>query len=418
MPKKIRILIAVVVLAGLAAAWWAHDRAQRNGRLLLSGNIETTEVELSFKQAGRVQERLADEGQPVRRGQVLARLDDATWQVETALRQAEVQAAEARLAELQNGYRPEDLTQAKAAQAQAEARLAELKNGTRAEDLAQAQARLAELKNGSRPEEIAQAQAAAQRSAAEAARAAADFARAQRLFADKVISTDEFEARQTQAQVTAASAAQAQAALALVQAGPRAELIAQAQSRLDLARHGPRPEEIAQAEAAAAQARAGAEKMQRGPRAEEIAQAQAALAAARQNLRLAQIHLADASLASPLDGLVLSKAAEPGEFVNPGTPVLTVADLDHLWLRAYVNLPDLGRVKLGQKALLRLDIPTAKPLEGRVSFIASEAEFTPKSIQTQSQRVKLVYRVKIEVPNPEHLLKPGMPADALLVEAD
>ena len=95
--------------------------------------------------------------------------------------------------------------------------------------------------------------------------------------------------------------------------------------------------------------------------------------------------------------------------------MVTVGDIDHPWLRGYVDEKDLGRVKLGAKAQITTDSYPKKTYWGRVSFIASEAEFTPKQIQTQQERVKLVYRIKIDVDNPQHELKSNMPADAEIV---
>jgi HlyD family secretion protein len=106
------------------------------------------------------------------------------------------------------------------------------------------------------------------------------------------------------------------------------------------------------------------------------------------------------------------KSADVGEVVAPGTSVVTVGDMDHPWLRAYIKGPDLTRVKLGSKAIVKTDAVSGKTFNGRVTFISSEAEFTPKQIQTTEERVKLVYRVKIEIDNPEHELKSNMPADA------
>ena len=95
-----------------------------------------------------------------------------------------------------------------------------------------------------------------------------------------------------------------------------------------------------------------------------------------------------------------------------GTPVVTVGDLSNVWLRAFINETDLGRVKVGQPVRIRTDTNADKVYEGLVSFLAPQAEFTPKNVQTQQERVKLVYRVKIDIPNPHQELKPGMPADA------
>lgn len=118
---------------------------------------------------------------------------------------------------------------------------------------------------------------------------------------------------------------------------------------------------------------------------------------------------------SPIDGVVLTKAAEVGEVLAPGTTVLTEGDLDHPWLRAYINEQDLGRVKLGTKVKVTTDSYPGKVYWGRVSFISDKAEFTPKQIQTEEERVKLVYRIKIDIANPAHELKSNMPADAELL---
>jgi HlyD family secretion protein len=115
-----------------------------------------------------------------------------------------------------------------------------------------------------------------------------------------------------------------------------------------------------------------------------------------------------------MSGVVLSKNIEPGEYVAPGTPVVTVGDLVHVWLRAYIPETEQRRVKVGQKADVTIDNNPGKIFLGRVSFIAQEAEFTPKNVQTEKERVKLVFRIKIDITNPEMELKPGMPADAVI----
>jgi HlyD family secretion protein len=142
--------------------------------------------------------------------------------------------------------------------------------------------------------------------------------------------------------------------------------------------------------------------------------ATARLSAARYALDQAQIRLQYAGLTSTLDGFVLAKSAEVGEVVQPGLPVFSAADLRSVWLTAYVSETDLGRVKLGQAADVSIDAFPGKTWTGRVTFISEQAEFTPKQIQTVEERVKLVYRVKITLANPDMELKPGMPADALL----
>jgi HlyD family secretion protein len=149
-----------------------------------------------------------------------------------------------------------------------------------------------------------------------------------------------------------------------------------------------------------------------GSRKEEIAIAEANLKEAHANLGMSRVNLDYTVLRAPSAGVITVRQAELGEVVVPGTPVVTLADLDHIWLRAYIAETDLGRVRWGQDAVVTTDTFPGKQYHGHVSFIASEAEFTPKSVQTYKERVMLVYRIKIDIDNPNHELKPGMPADA------
>jgi HlyD family secretion protein len=126
------------------------------------------------------------------------------------------------------------------------------------------------------------------------------------------------------------------------------------------------------------------------------------------------VKLAYTVLSAPVSGVVLVRQTELGEVVSPGTPVVTIADVDHLWVRGYLNETDLGRVRWGQSATVHTDTYPDKAYQGRVSFISSQAEFTPKSVETHKERVTLVYRIKIDLDNPNHELKPGMPADAVI----
>ena len=146
--------------------------------------------------------------------------------------------------------------------------------------------------------------------------------------------------------------------------------------------------------------------------------AQAGVKSSEQALALARIVHGYTALSAPFDGVVTVRQAELGEVVVPGTPVVKIADLDHIWLRAYVNETDVGRVRLGQDAIVTTDSHPHKQYSGRVSFIASKAEFTPKSVETHAERVTLVYRVKIDVANPDHELVIGMPADARIKLAE
>jgi len=149
-----------------------------------------------------------------------------------------------------------------------------------------------------------------------------------------------------------------------------------------------------------------------GSRKEDIAIAQANLKEANANLGMSRVNLDYTVLRALIAGVITVRQAELGEVVVPGTPVVTLADLDHIWLRAYIAETDLGRIRWNQDATVTTDTYPGKQYHGRISFIASDAEFTPKSVQTYKERVTLVYRIKIDIDNPDHELKPGMPADA------
>lgn len=145
-----------------------------------------------------------------------------------------------------------------------------------------------------------------------------------------------------------------------------------------------------------------------------IVLATANVAAARAKLALDETTLSYTALRAPFDGVIAVREAELGQLAGPGVAVFTIAELDHVWLRAYVNEPDVGRIRLGDRVDVRTDAYPSKVYRGRVSFISPQAEFTPKTVETHAQRVTLVYRIRIDIDNPTHELLPGMPGDATI----
>ena len=164
--------------------------------------------------------------------------------------------------------------------------------------------------------------------------------------------------------------------------------------------------------AALAAAREALARLEAGSRPEEIEQARALVAVASASIAQLEQQLQDATIRSPTTGVVTEKLAEAGELLGVGSGVALVTDLDGAWLNVYVGEPYLGRVRIGQAVEVRTD--DGQTRKGEISFIASEAEFTPKNVQTQDERVKLVYRLKVKLFNEDHLFKPGMPAEARL----
>jgi len=382
MSKKRRLIIIlsviVVVAAVLIIVQYRRPWSSNDPSLLgVSGNIEVRDAEISFRIAGRVLERLVSEGELVNTGQIIARQDSSDLVQEVALRQAELRAAQASLAELEAGYRPEEIAQAQSA-------------------MQGAQARLDEVLAGSRPEEIAAADASVQNSSVNVTHLQSEFERQAKLLKAETISQREFDRAKSDYERAVAS-------------------LHEAQERRKLIKDGPRKEQIEQVRAAFMEARERYEMLKKGPREETIEQARARVEQAKAALTMAEIRLSYATIVAPFSGMVLSEHVEPGEYVASGTPIVTLGDLDNVWLRAYINETDLGRVKQRQTVRVTTDTYPGKSYEGRVSFIASVAEFTPKNVQTEKERVKLVYRVKMDIPNPNMELKPGMPADAQIV---
>jgi len=171
---------------------------------------------------------------------------------------------------------------------------------------------------------------------------------------------------------------------------------------------------VTRAQATYDRARQVYDELAEGTRREELDLDRANVHQAQQNLDMSRIRLSYTVLRAPFAGVVLTRQAELGEVVLPSTPIVTLADLDHPWLRVYVPETDLGKVHFNQAVDVKTDTYPDKTYRGRLSFISSEAEFTPKSVQTEKERVTLVYRLKVDVENPNYELKPGMPADAYI----
>ncbi len=233
--------------------------------------------------------------------------------------------------------------------------------------LRSAQATLRDLQKGARPQEIEEARAAV--SSAEATRdmTEREYQRNDQLYTKSLIAAQDVDRSRQAYEVAKALERSTRERLALLLAGSRPD-------QIDAARW-----QVTQAESAVAQA---------------------------------QSRLREAVVVSPIDGVVLRKNLEAGETANPGVPILTLVDPKDVWLRAYVPETEVGRLKIGDTAALRVDAFPNRVFAGRLIEIGSEAEFTPRNVQTKKERVNLVFRIKIQIDNPDGLLKPGLPADA------
>ena len=365
------VLVVVAVLAGVRLL---RD-AGGDEALALSGTIEGIQVDVSARISARIVE-LAREGEVVRRGAVIVRLADEELVAEVRRSEGALVAAQAQLRDLVAGARREEIQEAEARAARAESQLADL---------------LA----GARPQEIEQARAAVQNAEATRTWAERDYRRVTELFEKQLVAAQEVD-RTRQAYDVAVAYERS------------------ARERLDLVTVGPREHEVAAARAEVRAARERVRLLRAGPRPDAVAAARAQVAQAEAAITLARTRLAEATIASPLDGVVLRKNMESGETANPGASILTLLDPRDLWLRSYVGKSDIGRVRVGQAATITVDSYPGRGFAGAITEIASEAEFTPKNVQTKKERVNLVFRVKIGVRNPDGVLKPGMPADAVI----
>jgi HlyD family secretion protein len=377
MPSRASRLAAatvLVVIVGVAATLAARRLRPEAGPVTVTGTIEAIQVDISPRITARIVERTVREGQPVERGQLLVRLDDEQLTAELRRAEATLRASQAQLRDLQAGARPQEIAEAEATAARAEAQLADL---------------LA----GSRRQEIEQARAAVDDAAATREWTARDYQRTRELFGRELVSAAEVDRMRQAADVAVAKEKSARERLALVEAGAR-------EHEVEAARQGVRA------------ARERVHLLRAGPRAEAVAAAQAQVAEARAAATLARARVDDTRLVSPITGLVLHKNMEVGETASPGSSILTLMDPLDVWLRAYVPETEIGRLRVGQPASIMVDGFPGRRFEGAISEIASEAEFTPKNVQTKKERVNLVFRIKIAAKNPAGLLKPGMPADA------
>jgi HlyD family secretion protein len=326
MKKRIPIIILLLALAGVGG-WWLLTRARADAHapLQMHGNVDIREVNLGFRVSGRVVEVCRDEGDAVKAGEILARLDDEPYR-------REVEETRGHVASLR--------------------------------------ARLQLMEAGNRPQEIAQARAVLREREVTATNAVIKYRRSEELSATRAISAQERDDAEARYREAEASANSSREQLNLVEAGFRAEDIAQAKA--------------------------------------ELARGEAMLASA-------ELRVQDSVMKAPADGVVLTRAQEPGAVLQPGATVLTLSLLRPVWVRAYVSEPDLGRIHPGMKVETYTDSRPGQPYHGQIGYISPRAEFTPKNVETAELRTSLVYRLRVVVDDPDEGLRQGMPVTVKVV---
>ncbi len=411
----------------------ACGSARPNGPIQASGFIEAEEVAIAPELGGRVVELLVEEGDEVEAGQVLVRLDGTLLEAQIAAAQAALDVAQAQLAQAKAGARLEQIRKAEAQLAQAEA----------ARDGAyQAWQDAIAIRDNPQELDAQIAQARAQVAAAEAALAQAvaleDAAEiAQDAFFDAQEALDEARRQIEQipeplrpplpwlpleAHLTPNAYWKAWVGVNTAQAaldGARAALAdlyalrndpQQINAQVNTARA-----QYEAAEAAVQMAQAQLDALRAGATAEEIAVAEAQVQQAQAALDALLVLRDKLTLVAPVGGLVLGTSIHRGELAAPGATLLTLGDLDEVTLTVYVPENRLGQVTIGQRVQVQVDSFPGRVFTGTVVAIASKAEFTPRNVQTQEERVNMVFAVDVQIPNPDHALKPGLPADAVFV---
>ena len=388
-PRPVLIVGLVAVAGGLALAGWTWWRDRQGARDVIqaSGRIEVTEVNVSSKVTGRIVKLLVEEGTDVKAGQLIAELEGEELEAQLRQARATLQSAEAKLTQAQITLRVEPTT------VRTQIRQAE-------ENLRAAEERLHLLQAGSRPQEIEEGRANLRQNLArlEIARLTRD--RFRDLVADGAVAKQDLDRAESDFQAAEAAVRATRERLAILEEGSRTEDVRAAQAERD------------RSAAALEAARANAATLDL--RQQDVRVAEAAVREAGANVRRLETQVAELKVFAPLDATVLTKAVEAGEVVPAGKPLVLLGDLDHPWIKVYVTETEVGKVMLGAPASILVDSFPRQPFRGSVTWIADQAEFTPKNIQTKEERVNLVYAVKITIANAERKLKAGMTADAEL----
>ncbi len=410
----IAILILLAVASGVYVAIGQPARATGLAfdtlPIVGSGTIEGESTIIAAEVGGRVTAVNADEGDAVAAGNVLVELDKSLLESQLGELHAAISTAKANLAAVKDSPQPEAVSVAQAQLAQAQVQRDSAYQVWQAmlpllDDPQDLDVPIKEMQSQIKQAEsqVEQAQASLKTAQIQEEAASRDQSSHAALVAYDI------SQKQRAATEIGVQMAEAQVKLLKVQLAHLWEQYTnpvQLQVRVNQAEAG---YHIAEAAVALAQAKLNA--AQAGPTAEEIAVADAKVRLAESSLALVDAQLAQLTLTTPRDGTITVRTIEPGELAVPGATLLKLTDLDKVTLRVFIPETQIGRVKLGQTAHVTID-SADQIFDGTVTYIANEAEFTPKNVQTKEERVNLVFAVEITLANSEHLLKAGMPADA------
>ncbi len=374
MIRRIAVItIVILVLGGLIA--YSQFRPEPNR---VSGFVEADEIRVGSRVGGRVAAVLVEEGERVSKGQPLVELEpfDLLERENEAIDRLAV--ADAEYHRVQDGFRPEEIAQAKAR-------------------LDQFQAQLDQLENGPRREEIEAARGRLRSAEAQVRLARADYDRTQTAFDRGAITQAEFDNVSQKLEVAEGVLQERTQELALLEAGTREESVREATARVE-------------------EARQAWELAKLGYRQEEIDQAKAARDAAEAALEVIRAQKAELTITSPVDGVIEAMNLQTGDLIPAGAPSLSIMDDANLWVRAYVPENRVA-LEVGQKLKVSAAAIGDEQVIGEITFISRQAEFTPSNAQTPEERSKQVFRMKVALPADVQHLRPGMTVDVWLEPA-
>jgi HlyD family secretion protein len=419
---KSKILVVMLFIVGVISAV-AIARSSQGGPIGewdASGFIEADIVSIAPEVAGRVIARAVAESDQVAQGDVLLKLQDDILSAQVDLARGKLAEAQAVLAQAQAGARPESIAKAEA----------QLKLAQAARDAAQQAWRDAQaMRDNPQTLDVQIAAARAQVEATQKQLAAAVLQRdiAEKAWKDYGETSDKlagvppayrpalpldyytipYQWEQALAAVTAAQANATAAQTALKNLQAQRANPQEAQTQVDAAYAKSQA-----AEAAVAQAAAALQGLKAGATPEQIDAARAQVDMTQAALEAAQVQLARTIVTAPVSGLIAATSVQTGELAAPSLTTLKIADLDQVHLTIYIPGGELGHFSIGQPINVRVDAFPDRTFPGSIVAISDTAEYTPRNVRTPNERMKLVYAVKIKIANPEHVLKPGLQAEA------
>jgi len=370
-----RRIAALGVVALLLTGWLIYGQL-RPHPLVVSGFIEADLIRVGSRVGGRVAEMHVEEGAAVKPGDVLFRIDPFDLKQRLAQADSDAAARRAEHAQLKSGYRAEEIEQARAAR-----------------DRAAAMLKKAEA--GPRPREVEVARETVNRAKADLELAESEHQRLVEL--QKEGQAAKMEMDRARRELKAAQAA-----------------LAATEQQLGLLVEGTRAEEIAEARAALAEAEQRLKLREAGPRREEIERAAAQLAAAEAQAAAIKVQLEELTVVSPCACVVEAVDLHAGDFVARDAPSISLLDPSHLWIRAYVPENRLDAAALGRRVDVSVDSAPGRRFAGKITFVARDAEFTPRNVQTPEERSKQVFRIKVQIDPSDAALRVGMAADVHL----